>query len=153
MHALSTPRVHTQENRHKVPKSVSRTVLGRMQFTLYATRRTPHGAWRLVQAMSAWLVKARRAPSRQSRDGRVDGHTTTAMHKLSTPPPPVENRSSLQTVNRRFWQILELGSRVQPVLFVWLCGCMTEIATASTMYLPPYPPKTGRACKLLNRRF
>ena len=27
------------------------------------------------------------APSRHSRDGRVYGHTTTAMHKLSTPPP------------------------------------------------------------------
>ena len=29
----------------------------------------------------------RRAPSRHSRDSRVNGHTTTAMHKLSTPPP------------------------------------------------------------------
>ena len=50
--------------------------------------RTPHGASRLVQAMSAWLVKIRCAPSRHSRDARVYGHTTTAMHKLSTPPPP-----------------------------------------------------------------
>ena len=41
----------------------------------------------LVQAMSAWLVKTRRAPSRHSRDARVYGHTTTAMHELSTPPP------------------------------------------------------------------
>ena len=57
-----------------------------MQFTLHATRRTPHGASRLVQAMSAWLVKTRRAPSRHSRDPRVYGHTTTAMNKLSTPP-------------------------------------------------------------------
>ena len=38
--------------------------------------------------MSAWLVKTRRAPSRHSRGARVYGHTTTAMHKLSTPPPP-----------------------------------------------------------------
>ena len=41
--------------------------------------------------MSAWLVKTRRAPSRHSRDARVYGHTTTAMHHLSiTPflPPP-----------------------------------------------------------------
>ena len=59
-----------------------------MQFTLHATRRTPHGASRLVQAISAWLVKTRRAPSRHSRDARVYGHTTKAMHKLSTPPPP-----------------------------------------------------------------
>ena len=77
-----------QENRHQVPKSVLRAVLERMQFTLHATRRTPHGASRLVQAMSVWLVKSRRAPSRHSRDARVYGHTTTAMHKLSTPPPP-----------------------------------------------------------------
>ena len=38
--------------------------------------------------MPTWLVKTRRAPSRQSRDARVYGHTTTAMHKLNTPPPP-----------------------------------------------------------------
>ena len=77
-----------QESWHKVPKSVLRAVLGRMQFTLHATRRTPHGASLLVQAMSSWLVKTRRAPSRHSRDTRVYGHTTTAMHKLCTPPPP-----------------------------------------------------------------
>ena len=58
-----------------------------MLLTLHATRRTPHGASRLVQAMSAWLVKTRCAPPRHSRDARVYGHTTTAMHKLSTPPP------------------------------------------------------------------
>ena len=40
---------HNQESMHKVPKSVLRAVLGRMQFTLHATRRTPHGASRLVQ--------------------------------------------------------------------------------------------------------
>ena len=55
---------------------------------LHATRRTPHGAWRLVQAMSAWLVKTRRAPSWDRRNARVYDHTTAAMHKLSTPPPP-----------------------------------------------------------------
>ena len=71
-----------------MPKFVLRAVLGRTHFTLYATRRTLHGASRLVQAMSAWLVKTRRPPSRHSRDERVCGHTTTAMHKLSTPPPP-----------------------------------------------------------------
>ena len=38
--------------------------------------------------MSAWLVKTRRAPSGHSRDARIYGHMTTAMHKLSTPPPP-----------------------------------------------------------------
>ena len=67
--------------------SVLRAVLGNMQFTLHATRRTPHGASRLVQAMPAWLVITRHAPSQHSRDARVYGHTTAAMHKLSTPPP------------------------------------------------------------------
>ena len=59
-----------------------------MQFTLHATRRTPHGASHLVQAMSAWLGKTRRAPSRHIRDARVYFDKTMVMHKLSTPPPP-----------------------------------------------------------------
>ena len=37
--------------------------------------------------MSAWLVKTARAPSRHGRDTGIYGHTTTAMHKLSTRPP------------------------------------------------------------------
>ena len=44
---------------------------------------------RLVQAMSAWLVKSRRAPSRLGRDARVYDHTTTTMYKLSTLPHPL----------------------------------------------------------------
>ena len=59
-----------------------------MQLTLHATRRTPHGASRMVQAMSARLVNTRRALSRHSRDARVYGLTTPAMLKLSAPPPP-----------------------------------------------------------------
>ena len=46
-------------------KPASQAVVGiidRMQLTLHATRPTPHGASRLVQAMSAWSVKTRRAP-------------------------------------------------------------------------------------------
>ena len=80
--------MHKQESRHKVPKSVLRAVLGRMQFILHATRRTPLGASRLAHAMSDWLRKIRRAPSPHGRDAMVYGHTTTATHKLSTPPPP-----------------------------------------------------------------
>ena len=75
-------------SRHIVPNSVLRAVLGRMQFTLDATRRTLHGASHQMQAMSAWLVKTRRAPSRRSRNARFYGHTTTAIHKLITPPHP-----------------------------------------------------------------
>ena len=57
-----------------------------MQLTLHATRRTPHGASRLVQAMSAWLVKIRRAPSGivGMRGFNSYGHTTTVMHEMST---------------------------------------------------------------------
>ena len=83
--------IHKQESRHKVPKSAVRAVLGRMRFTLHATRRAPHGASSLVQAMSVWSVKTRRARPRHSRDARVYGRMATATHKLSTPPPPTRS--------------------------------------------------------------
>ena len=91
-----------------IPPAVLRAVFRRMQSTLHATRRTPpHGASRLVQAMSAWWVKTQRAPSRHSRDARVYGHTTTAMHKLSTPPsPPTPPPSSHLTHHDRHHRIL-----------------------------------------------
>ena len=69
-------------------QSASQVVLSRIQFTIHATRRTPHGASRLVQAMSALSVKTRRAPSRHCRDARVDGHTTTDVHDIEYNPPP-----------------------------------------------------------------
>ena len=61
-----------------------------MSFHLHVTRRTPHGALRLVQAVSAWSVKPRRAPSRHCRDARVYGHTTTPIYGclLYTSPSP-----------------------------------------------------------------
>ena len=67
-----------------------------MQLTLHATtRRTPHGASRLVQAMSSCLVKTRRTPSRHSRDARVYtlwsydyGHAQTEYNSADYPPPP-----------------------------------------------------------------
>ena len=70
-------------------KSASQAVLRRMQVTLHVTPPTPHGASRSVQAVCAWSVKTRRTPSRHCRDARVYGHTTTAMHNISTPPPLV----------------------------------------------------------------
>ena len=66
--------------------SKSGSYSSRMRLTLHATRPTPHVALRLVQAMSAWLVTTRLAPSRLCRDAKVYGHTTTAMHGISTPP-------------------------------------------------------------------
>ena len=53
-----------------------------MQLTLHATRRTPQGASRLVQAISAWSVRTRHAPSRHCRDARVYGQTTTVMNEI-----------------------------------------------------------------------
>ena len=105
--------MHKQESRPKVPKSVLRAVLARMQLTLHANRRTPHGASRLVQAMPAWLVRTRRAPSRHSRDARVYGHTTTAMHKLSTSPPPPPSPPSLPF---RVHAFIFIASRLQPFI-------------------------------------
>ena len=77
---MSTPRppaligdvIDKQESRHKLPKSVLRAVL----------------ALRLVQAMSAWLVKTRRAPSRHSRDARVYGHYDYGHAQTQSPPHP-----------------------------------------------------------------
>ena len=78
-------------------KSASQAALinSRMQLTLHATRRTTHGASRLVQAMSLWLVKTRRAPSRHRRNARVYGHTTTAMHEYRLTPHPLFHPCSL----------------------------------------------------------
>ena len=39
-------------------------------------------AWTCKQAMSAWSVNTRLALSRHSRDARVYGHPTTAMHDI-----------------------------------------------------------------------
>ena len=55
--------------------------IDRMQLALHATRPTPHGASRLVQARSAWTGKTRRAPSGHCSDEKVYGNTTTAAHK------------------------------------------------------------------------
>ena len=68
--------------------------LEEVQFTLFMRLAEPHGASRLVQTMSIWLVKTRRAPSRHSRDAREYGHTTTVMHKLSTPPALAEDMAT-----------------------------------------------------------
>ena len=39
----------------------------------------------LVQALPAWSLKTRRAPSRHCSCARVYGHTTTDLHDMSTP--------------------------------------------------------------------
>ena len=47
-----------------------------------------------LDSSKAWSVETRPAPSRHSRDGRVYGHTTTAMHETSTPPFPSRQKTS-----------------------------------------------------------
>ena len=44
--------------------------------------------------MSAWSVKSRRALSRQCRDARVYGHTTTAILDNEYTPPPSYGRTT-----------------------------------------------------------
>ena len=42
-----------------------------------------------IDTLPAWSVNTRRAaPSRHCRDVRVCGHTTAAMHDMSSPPTP-----------------------------------------------------------------
>ena len=76
-----------QECTHRVPKSASQAVLRKVLLTLHATRRTPHGASRLVDAMIAWSVKTRPAPSLIRTDAGVYGHMTTGMHDNEYAPP------------------------------------------------------------------
>ena len=73
-------------------KSAVQAVPSRMQFTLHATRPTSHGALRLVQAMSTWSVKTRRAPSQRCRDARIYDHIIAAIHDIEYPLPPPSAR-------------------------------------------------------------
>ena len=80
-----------------------------MQLTLHATRRTPHGASRLVQAMSAWSAKTRHAPSRQCSDMRGSMVIRRPCINIEdTPPPaPPRQRAILPSIftNEREFQI------------------------------------------------
>ena len=106
-----------------------------MQYTLHATRRTPYGALRLVQAMPAWLVKTRRAPSRHSRDARVYGHSTTAMHKLSTPPPfPPIHRLLLSVISR-----VKRGSETPLFVLFFFSHTLLLSRQAVVTGVAPYP--------------
>ena len=88
---------HAGESASKAVLTSSRTPL-----TLHATRPTPCGASRSVQAMSAWSAKTRCAPSRHCRDATVYGHTTTAMHHNEyTPPPPVSINWTLSSMCKK----------------------------------------------------
>ena len=133
--------IRIQESRHKVPKSVLRGVLGRTRSTIHATRRTPHGASRLVQAMSAWLVKTRRTPSRHGRDARVYGHMTTAMHKLTTRPHPPLSCVHPGAVRLKLQHVL-IGNPTLPT---------TPTPTLPTTPTTPPLPTTPTPTPLLNQ--
>ena len=68
-----------------------------------------------MQAMLAWLVKIRRAPSRHRRDARVYGHSTMAMHKLNTPPPSLSTAGLIVCV--RSWQSIPLVFALEETVF------------------------------------
>ena len=75
----------------------------------------PCSASRLMQAMSTWSVKIRRAPSRHCTEAMVYGHTTTDMHGMSThrqgllsSSPPGDNA------------IVGAGARHPPPSKLWL---------------------------------
>ena len=60
-----------------------------MQLTLHMTRPIPpHGASRLVHAMSAWSAKTRRVQPRRCENVKVYGLKPMAMHEISTLPLP-----------------------------------------------------------------
>ena len=61
----------SQQSTHKVLNSASQAAFTSTKLTLHETRRTPHGASPLTQAMSAWSVKTPRAPSRHCGDARI----------------------------------------------------------------------------------
>ena len=117
-----------------IGESASPAVLGRMQPTqlnLHATRRTPHRASQgLVQAMSAWSVKARHAPSRHCRDARVYGHTTTAMRDIEYTPPPPPPVSYYLRLGTRSWPgrpCITLADRAAWTLP--FCSCRTVLTS------------------------
>ena len=87
-------------------KSASQAVLSRMQLILHATRRTPHGASRLVQAICL-VGQARHAPSRHCKDATGYGHSTTAMHEYQVYPP----------APNRLWAACILAARRSDLFF------------------------------------
>ena len=107
-----------------------------MKLARYSTRRTPHGASRLVLAMFAWSVKTRRAPSRHCRDANVYGHKTTAIHdnEYLVHPPLVwpEQCRSRDALGYR-WKAKKTKAKLR-------CGSVTArriVRPAASVYPPP----------------
>ena len=86
--------------------STSQAVLtsNSMQLILHATRQTPHGASRSLQAKCAWSVKTRRGPSRHCTDARVHVHIVRLppcmAFRVHPPPPPGLGLLTINEVSR-----------------------------------------------------
>ena len=97
----------------------------------------------MAQAMSACLVKIRRVPSRQCRDARVYGHTTTAMHMImSAPPPPPLTAPNLASLLDRCAVSILLCYRL-----IYIPQHPLTVASCPTRSSPPgcskiYPPNS-----------
>ena len=102
-----------------IGKSASQAVFGKIQLTLLATRQTPNNASRLVQCLSASLVKTRHA-----RPGIVEmrRYNSTTMliplrpamhgHLVHSPPPPLSqswSRSGNAHVQRIYNVVLPVN--------------------------------------------
>ena len=88
----------------------------------------------MVQPMSAWLVKTRRAPSRHSinRDARDYGHTTMAMHKLRTLPPPLRVSARKRRENKKSVVLCTCKRISRPLGKAAVGGVLDAIGVAAT---------------------
>ena len=105
-----------------------------------------------VSAMSAWLVKTRRAPSRHGGDARVYGHTTTAMQRLRTPPSCLAPLTKKGWIRKYFWSplgvLMSLGRKNRLTVNVKTTNtCLAVLAeelhrwTTIVVYIRVYVPR------------
>ena len=96
--------------------------------------------------MPALSVKTLRAPSRHCSDARLYGHTTTAMHDMSTPPPPPP-RSTKTRCNRdgRLLPLGHLATRCTAVRYPVIFAGTNEIRRVFTYFVAPSDARCLRA--------
>ena len=103
---VATPNSKSIYSRLIYCESASKEVFSRMQLTLHTARPTPHGASRLVQAVPAWSVKTRRAPSRHyiGMRGSMVIRLQPCMTRAHTPaPPPFLPEKTIAILGERWW--------------------------------------------------
>ena len=126
-------------------KFASQEFLGRMQLVLHATRRPPNAASRLVQAISAWSMKTRRAPSRHCRDARVYSDTTNARHEHTSKKGMRKFNNAIygQNVESPGTLMVSIRSR-SSAPFPKICEVIDQRTKANTNEYPPPPPIVSR---------